>query len=90
MGGTTQEEKKNNKENKNDKEEQNQNYEKTSFLDFNRGKKIHKSIGDTRYVNETKMYVKNNQYKVTADKDNLAYIDSVSDTVVIGGDACVI
>ena len=62
----------------------------TSFLDFNRGKKMHKSIGDTRYVNDTKMYAKNNQYKVTVYKDNLAYIDSASDTVVIGGDAWVI
>ena len=51
---------------------------------------MHKSIGYTRYVNETKMYAKNNQYKVTADKDNMAYIDSASDTVVIGGDAWVI
>ena len=62
----------------------------TSFLDFNQGNKMHKSIEDTRYVNETKMYAKNNQYKVTADKDNLAYIDSASDMVVIGGDAWVI
>ena len=36
------------------------------------------------------MYAKNNQYKVTADEDNLAYIDSASDTVGIGGDAWVI
>ena len=62
----------------------------TSFLDFNQGNKMHKSIEDTRYVNETKMYAKNNQYKVTADKDKLAYINSASDTVVIGGDACFI
>ena len=62
----------------------------TSFLDFNQGNKMHKSIEDTRYVNETKMYAKNNQYKVTADEDNLAYIDSASDTVGIGGDAWVI
>ena len=44
----------------------------TSFLDFNRGKKKHKSIGYTRYVDETKTYTKNNQYKVTTDNDNLA------------------
>ena len=50
---------------------------------------MHKSIGDTRYVNETKMYATNNQYKVTEDNDNLAYIDSASDTVGIGDDAWV-
>ena len=44
----------------------------TSFLDFNRDKKKHKSIGYTRYVDETKTYTKNNQYKVTTDNDNLA------------------
>ena len=51
---------------------------------------MHKSIGDTRYVDETKMYAKNNQYKVTVDKDNMVYIDSASDTVRIRGDAWVI
>ena len=42
------------------------------------------------YANEIKMYAKNNQYKVTADKDNLVYIDSESDTLGLGGDAWVI
>ena len=59
-------------------------------MDFNQGKNMHKSIGDTRYVDETKMYAKNNQYKVTANKDNMAYIYSSSDAVGIVGYACVI
>ena len=45
---------------------------------------MHKSIGDTRYVYDTKIYAKNNQYKVTADKNNMAYIYSASDMVGIG------
>ena len=36
------------------------------------------------------MYAKNYQGKVTVDKDNLAYIHSASDMVVIGGGAWVI
>ena len=52
-------------------------------MGFNRGKKMQKSIGDTIYVDETKIYTKQNQYKVTADRDNLEYIDTASDTVGI-------
>ena len=62
----------------------------TRCLDFNRGKKIHKSIGNTRSINETKMYSKQNQYQLTSEKDNLEYIDVASDTVGIGGDSWVI
>ena len=51
---------------------------------------MHKSIGDTRYFDENKMYAKNNQYNVTSDKDNMSYIDSASDRVGIGGDEWVI
>ena len=51
---------------------------------------MQKSIGNTRYVDETKIYAKKNQYKVTADKDNLAYIDSASDTLGMGDNAWVI
>ena len=51
---------------------------------------MHKSTGDNRYVDETKMSAKKNQCKVTANKDNMVYIDSASDTVGIGGDAWVI
>ena len=50
-------------------------------------KKMYQSIGDTIYVDETKIYTKNNQYKVTADKDNPEYINSASDMVGIGGDS---
>ena len=86
--GTIQEDNKNNDDNKNDKEGDNQNYAQNQFLGFQpRQQKMHKSIEDTSYVDDTEMYTKNNQYKVTSDKDNLAYIESASDTVVIGGDA---
>ena len=51
---------------------------------------MQKSIGNTRYVDETKMYAKKNQYNVTVYKVNLAYIDVASDTVGIVGDAWVI
>ena len=51
---------------------------------------MHKYIGDTRYVDETKIYTNKDKYKVTADKFNLAYIDSSSDTVGTGCDAWVI
>ena len=51
---------------------------------------MHKSIGDTRYVYETKIYTKNNQYKVTADKNTMAKNDNASDMVGIGVDAWVI
>ena len=76
---------------KNDKEEENQNYENNQFFGFQpMQQKVHKYIGDTRYDYETKMYVKNNQYKVTVDKDDLLFIESSIDTVGIGGDAWVI
>ena len=53
-------------------------------MDFNHGRKqINKSLGDTRYFNDTKIYTNNNQYRVTVYKDNLAYIDSASDAVGI-------
>ena len=51
---------------------------------------MNKSIGVTRYVDDTKIYSKKNQYKVTAYKDILGYIGSASDTVGIGCDAWVI
>ena len=91
MGGTTQKYNENNDDNKNDKGEDNQKYEKKRFFLFQpRQQNMHMSIVATNYVSETKMYAKNNQYKVTVDKDNLEYIDSASDTVGIGGGAWVI
>ena len=52
--------------------------------------KMHESIGDTSYVNETKRYTKRNQCKATADKDNIAFIDNSIDMLVIGGNVWVI
>ena len=51
---------------------------------------MHKSIGDTRYVDETKIYAKKDKYKVTSDKVNLTYIDSARDTVGTGCDSWVV
>ena len=48
---------------------------------------MYKSIGDTIYADETKIYAKDNQYRFTVDKDNMLYIYSASDTIGIGGDA---
>ena len=61
MGGTTQEDNKNNEDNKMINKKRTRIMKTTNILDFNRGKKMYKSIGYTRYVNETKMYAKNNQ-----------------------------
>ena len=69
---STQEDNKNNDDNKYEKEEDNQNYENNQFFGFQQRQKKHKSIGYTRYVDETKTYTKKNQYKVTTDNDNLA------------------
>ena len=64
---------------------------KTQFFEYQpRQQKMHKSIENTRYVDQTKMYAKNNQHNVTADKDNLVYIDSAGDVVGIVGDAWVV
>ena len=80
-----------NDKNKNDKEEENQKFENNQFFGFQpRQQKMNKSLGDTRYFDENKMYAKNNQYNVTSDKDNMSYIDSASDRVGIGGDEWVI
>ena len=51
---------------------------------------MNKSIGNTRYVNETKIYAKKDQYKVTADNVKLEYIVIANNTVGIRGDSLVI
>ena len=76
MGDTTQEDTKNNDKNKMIKNNKIRAKKTTSFFGFQPRKNMHKSIGDTIYIDENKTYAKNNQYKITEDKDNISYIDS--------------
>ena len=89
MGGTTQEGNKPRAKIKTIKNNSIRTMKTTSF-GFQPWKKMNMSIRDTRYVDETKLYTNKNQYKVTEFKDNIYYINSVSDAVGIGGDAWVI